>query len=133
MLVCNGRTVPRTETDGQYVAGIRFRAWDNDRGLHPTIPGQAPLVFDLYDRWSGRALGGCTYHAGHPSGVPYDGYPVNAQEAAARRRARFQAIGHTPGAMEVAPAERSTERPLTLDLRWNPPGGAKGGAGGKSR
>ena len=100
VLACNGGAVPLTPTEraGEY---RRRRALQGVAAavsaLHPTIPAQAPLVFDVYDRWTGRSLGGLTHHVSHPGGRNYERFPVNANEAEARRRARFFPIGHTPG------------------------------------
>ncbi len=122
-LACNGVAVPlwRTERVGEHVGGIRFKAWQPSSALHPTIPAQAPLVFDVFDQWTGRSVGGLTYHMAHPGGRNYETRPVNAQEAEARRRKLFSPIGHTPGAMPPPrgpeAASLGREHPRTLDLR----------------
>jgi uncharacterized protein (DUF2126 family)/transglutaminase-like putative cysteine protease len=122
ILACNGVAVPLqpTETLGEYVAGVRFKAWNPPSALHPMIKAQTPLVFDVYDRWSGRSLGGITHHISHPGGRSYDTFPVNANEAEARRRARFFAHGHTAGPMAEPRGAAGPEHPRSLDLRRFP-------------
>jgi uncharacterized protein (DUF2126 family)/transglutaminase-like putative cysteine protease len=119
---CNGRALPLRATgrEGEYIAGVRFRAWQPWSALHPKIGIHSPLTFDIVDTWMDRSEGGFRYHVVHPGGRSHENFPVNAFEAESRRLARFFRIGHTPGAVHPAPAESSDEFPFTLDLR-DPP------------
>jgi uncharacterized protein (DUF2126 family)/transglutaminase-like putative cysteine protease len=118
-LSCNGAALPlqRTEVPGEYVAGVRFKAWSPYSALHPSIHAQVPLKFDVYDKWSGRSIGGMSHHVTHAGGRAYDDFPVNANAAEARRRSRFFPHGHTPGPMEEPKPVQGPEYPRTLDLR----------------
>ena len=126
VVTCNGQALPlqSTGTVGEYVAGVRYKAWNPPSSLHPSIGIHTPLTFDIVDTWMKRSLGGCQYYVAHPGGLNPDTFPVNAFEAESRRMSRFAAMGHTPGVMQVPPATinvaGSREFPFTRDLRRQP-------------
>jgi uncharacterized protein (DUF2126 family) len=119
VVTVNGVAAPLQPTGrvGEFVCGVRYRAWQPPSALHPTIGVDAPLTFDIVDRWVERSIGGCRYHVAHPGGRNYDTFPVNAYEAESRRLARYFRFGHTPGRLQVDPPRPSQELPFTLDLR----------------
>jgi uncharacterized protein (DUF2126 family) len=120
IIACNGRPLPLagTGTDGEWIAGVRYRAWQPSSCLHPSIGVHSPLIFDVVDTWTGQAVAGCTYHVAHPGGRHYDTFPINGLEAEARRRARFAPFGQHHGPIHMTPAQPHPDWPNTLDLRW---------------
>lgn len=140
ILLCNECNVPlkATSVKGEYVCGIRYRAWQPQSALHPTIGIDTPLTFDIVDTWNGRSIGGCTYYVAHPGGRGYHSFPVNSYEAESRRFSRFGATTHTQDVLKLLPSlseghyieqnrepflydmpvrEVNSEYPCTLDLR----------------
>jgi len=122
VVTCNGRVIPLypTGTNGEFVAGVRYRAWQAPSCLHPTIPIHAPLTFDIIDNWSERSIGGCVYHVDHPGGVNPTTFPANAVVAESRRLGRFFRFGHTPNKIKLPEERTFPEHPFTLDLRHPP-------------
>ena len=119
VVTVNGTQLPLRPTgvNGEFVCGLRYRAWQPPECLHPMIGVHAPLTFDLVDTWNNRSLGGCRYHVSHPGGRSYDDFPVNAITAESRRLSRFETIGHTGGPILPPGPPPTREFPFTLDLR----------------
>ena len=121
-IAVSGRPLPLTATgrSGEYVAALRYKAWQPPSALHPTLAAHSPIVFDVYDVWNGRSIVGCTYHVAHPGGLAFEVFPTNGLAAETRRMARFIPFGHSAGGFELHAESRSLEHPLTLDLRREP-------------
>jgi uncharacterized protein (DUF2126 family)/transglutaminase-like putative cysteine protease len=118
IVACNGRRVPLQPAaePGVAVAGVRFRARKLSATMHPTIPVHSPLTFTLMDRRDGRPLGQCVYRTDPPEGREYNGRPVGAAEALARRIERFEVIDSI---VPVAEPEEEINPAFhgTLDMR----------------
>jgi uncharacterized protein (DUF2126 family) len=122
MVACNGRRVPlhpATEP-GFAVGGVRFRARRLSATMHPTIPVHSPLTFTLIDRRNQRSLCQCVYRIEPPEGREYNGRPVDATEALARRLERFEVVGSI-APVPIPEEESNPIFPGTLDLRFLPP------------
>ena len=119
VVTCNGYPLPlaATGTPGKPLPASASAPGPQPKGFHPTIAPHVPLTFDIVDTWNGRSIGGCRYHAAHPGGRNFQTLPVNALEAEGRRLARFETIGHSPGAAPLKTAGVHPDFPLTLDLR----------------
>ncbi|BBP43667.1 DUF2126 domain-containing protein [Thiosulfativibrio zosterae] len=115
IVTCNGVKVPMVATDkkGEFVCGVRYRAWQPWSALHPTIGVDTPLVFDIVDTWNSKSAGGCTYFVSHPGGRSYDSYPVNSYEAESRRINRFWDLSYP----QNAHTPKEEDKPKDLFLR----------------
>ncbi len=107
-LLCNGCRIPlkNTGVQGEYVAGIRYRAWQPPSALHPTIGVDTPLIIDLFDTWTNKSVAACQYHVAHPGGRNYETFPVNSYEAESRRISRFFDFGHSVNLVEPTVVKR---------------------------
>ena len=128
IVTCNGLELPlvSTGTPGEYVVGVRYRAWQPPFSLHPDLPVDVPLVFDLVDTWHDRSLGGCSYHVSDPGGRGHEDKPVNANVAETRRITRFNIDQHSsppPAQVKLEPSVNGvqfTELPAATGIQVNP-------------
>ncbi|MFM7057792.1 MAG: DUF2126 domain-containing protein [Planctomycetota bacterium] len=118
-IAVNGIRVPLQPgtAPGEFIGGVRYRAWCPPSCLHPNIGVHSPLIIEVVDRVARRSLGGCRCHVDHPGGNNPSGYPINALAAESRRAARFFRFGHSPGQLDLREPRTSQFTPWTLDLR----------------
>ncbi len=128
IVLCNQMRIPlvKSSTEGEYVSSIRYRAWQPPSALHPTLGVDTPLVFDIFDTWTGKAVAGCNYHVYHPGGLAYETFPVNSYEAEARRVTRFYTENHTQGVYTplytgIKSEQYITHRDVSKDIVYVPP------------
>ena len=123
VVACNQRRVPLQPTGTGGVAGRRraLQGLAAGAGAAPGDPGaRAARPSTSSTPGPAARIGGCTYHVAHPGGRSYDTFPVNGNEAEARRLARFEPHGHTPGGYMPPVETPHREFPMTLDLRRAP-------------
>jgi len=116
---CAGRALPLQPRDGARVAGLRYRSFVPNIGLHPMVPAQTPLIIEL--RRGGADTQGerrrLTLHDWRPNGGPYPGLPADLTEAAQRRAERVVIETISADAAGPTPPPASPQA-HTLDLRW---------------
>lgn len=105
VVTCNGHELPliNTGSPGEFIVGVRYRAWQPPFSLHPDLPVDVPLIFDVIDTWHNRSVGGCAYHVSDPGGRGHEDKPVNANVAETRRLTRFNPDQHTPAPVTLPP------------------------------
>ncbi len=118
VLTCNGVAVPLQPTGraGEFVAGVRYRAWQPANCLQPTIGVHAPLVFDLLDT-------GCTARWAAASIMS----PIRAavitklcRSTPTKRKAvacHVSSASAIPRQLDVPSLNINDELPMTLDMR----------------
>ncbi|MEZ4487070.1 MAG: transglutaminase family protein [Cyanobacteriota/Melainabacteria group bacterium] len=118
-LLVNGVEMPLVSVGpaGEYIAAVRFRAWQPPNCLHPNIEVHHPLRFEVLDSWSKRSLGACQYHVVHPEGKLYEEPPLTRHDASARVYRRFVEGNHTPWPVEYRAVTDNGAGSVTLDLR----------------
>lgn len=117
-LLANGVELPFQEVGGQLVCGLRYKCASAYPALHPHVPIQSPLLLEWVDAESGRTTHAARYHYWNPEGPVYDGRPKTAEEARARREARWQAADDVIGRVaEARKPKLAPEYRVTLDLR----------------
>jgi len=102
--------------DGVRALGVRRRIYQPRPGLHPGLPAADPLVIEW--AWADRAQR-VELWSWRPSGGPYPGLPLDADEALARRQERIR-VTSLDGPPRAA-GHWSEARPFTIDLRLEPP------------
>lgn len=119
MVLCNGYPLPlhATTQSQHFIAGVRFKAWDLSNTLHPNLPAQKTLTFEVVDCSEQRVLGGCCYHVSDPSGKNYEQPPVNEREATTRLQSLFSQDVAIRSYVDSPQRFVDEEYPYTLDLR----------------
>ncbi|MEO0322594.1 MAG: transglutaminase family protein [Myxococcota bacterium] len=102
------------------VAGIRYRRFKPQPGLHPDVPALDPLILEVVVGSTPEDTGGAwrlALHGWIPEGGVYPGLPETDREAAARRRGRLEVTAAPPGERRWEIAPRAARGRYVLDTR----------------
>jgi uncharacterized protein (DUF2126 family) len=115
----NGLRVPlQPQPENIFVAGVRYRLFDNCWGLQPHIRAHSPLRFDVIDTATGKIVYAFDFMNWKPQAGNYDGLPQSEEEAnrrvAERVIPRLERCGRKADLREIT---LSPNAPFTLDLR----------------
>jgi uncharacterized protein (DUF2126 family) len=99
---------------GCWVAGVRYRGFVPEPGLHPRLPANDPLSLTWVRR--GRAVE-IVLHGWIPGGGSYSELPADAAEASRRREERVVIRSALPAALTAATPPADARSAFTLDLR----------------
>ena len=117
VVTCNGRRVPLhpTGTQGECVAGVRYRAWQPPSCLHPNDPGAHAAGVRHRGHLDGAVDWRLHLSRGASGRAQLRTFPVNANEAesraalarffALRAHARADARRHPPGIQSAFPVD----------------------------
>jgi len=115
----------RLENDRQgalKVFGLRYRSFAPAKGLHPTLPCQAPLTLTLRHP-SLATQYTVQLHEWQPQGECYDGLPQDLSQAEARRKERLTIAESEASCIPGKPLAQTASgtpglRAYSLDLRY---------------
>ena len=95
-----------TGTWVEFVAGVRYKAWNPPSACTPPSARTAPLTFDIVDTWMNKSLGGCQYHVVHPGGPQLRHLPHQRLRGRKPPPGALLPHGAHPGKMEAVPPGR---------------------------
>jgi uncharacterized protein (DUF2126 family) len=99
---------------GCWVAGVRYRDFVPEPGLHPRLPAHGPLSLTWV---RGARAAEIVLHGWIPGGGSYPGLPADAAEASRRREERVIIRSASPEAAAAAAPPAGARSTFTLDLR----------------
>lgn len=100
--------------EGCWVAGVRYRAFVPEPGLHPRLPANDPLSLSWV---RGARAVEIVLHGWIPGGGSYPGLPADPAEASRRREERVVIRSASPATATAVTPPADARSAFTLDLR----------------